>query len=102
MHAEWIDPDRPVTFSPRNAARCAHTDRIQTVYPSAQGCEECLAAGDAWVHLRICMECGHVGCCDASPGRHATAHFHATGHPVMRSIEPGERWGWCYVDEVAL
>ncbi len=64
------------------------------------GCEECLADGDAWVHLRLCMECGHVGCCDSSPNRHATAHFHESEHPVMRSFEPGEAWRWCYVDNV--
>jgi CPA1 family monovalent cation:H+ antiporter len=64
------------------------------------GCEECLRDGDSWVHLRLCMECGHVGCCDSSPNRHATAHFHEVGHPVMRSFEPGEAWRWCYVDNV--
>jgi uncharacterized UBP type Zn finger protein len=63
------------------------------------GCEECLATGDRWVHLRLCLECGHVGCCDNSPNRHATAHFHGTGHPLIRSFEPGEDWWWCYVDE---
>ena len=66
------------------------------------GCEECLANGGRWVHLRLCLGCGHVGCCDQSPGRHATKHFHATGHPVMRSFEPGENWGWCYRHEVAV
>ena len=70
--------------------------------PSGDGCVECLASGDRWVHLRLCETCGHVGCCDSSPNKHATAHFHATGHPVMRSVEPGETWGWCYVDEVDL
>ena len=71
--------------------------------PSAltpQGCAECLASGTSWVHLRLCLECGHVGCCDSSPMRHATAHFHGTGHPVIRSFEPGENWRWCYVHEV--
>jgi len=63
------------------------------------GCEECLAGGTGWVHLRLCEECGHVGCCDSSPMRHATAHFHAVGHPVIRSFEPGESWRWCFVDE---
>ena len=75
---------------------------IRAVHPSAQGCQECLAAGSAWVHLRLCMLCGHVGCCDSSPNRHATKHFEATGHPVVRSLEPGEDWGWCYEDEVVL
>ncbi|GAA3798701.1 hypothetical protein GCM10022226_17580 [Sphaerisporangium flaviroseum] len=65
-----------------------------------EGCEECLAEGQRYVHLRICVECGHVGCCDSSPARHATEHFKQTGHPVMRSYENGERWLWCYVHEV--
>lgn len=79
---------------------CAHRGTINRhVHPSAPGCEECLAIGDSWVHLRLCMECGHVGCCDDSKNRHATKHFHATHHPIIRSIEPGERWGWCFVDE---
>ena len=66
--------------------------------PSATGCEECLATGDVWVHLRLCLACGHVGCCDSSRNKHATRHFHATQHPVVRSFEPGEEWAWCYVD----
>jgi CPA1 family monovalent cation:H+ antiporter len=65
-----------------------------------EGCEECLRDGTTWVHLRLCLTCGHVGCCDSSEMKHATAHFHETGHPVMRSIEPGEAWRWCYVDEL--
>jgi len=72
--------------------------RDEPVTPSAHGCEECLAQGDRWVHLRLCMTCGHVGCCDDSPNRHATRHFHATKHPVIKSFEPGEDWAWCYVD----
>lgn len=80
---------------------CAHFSRAQPVTPSTpQGCEECLGGGTDWVHLRLCLTCGHVGCCDDSPMRHATAHFHATHHPVIKSFEPGETWGWCYVDEV--
>ncbi|HVV88393.1 MAG TPA: UBP-type zinc finger domain-containing protein, partial [Kofleriaceae bacterium] len=63
------------------------------------GCVDCLASGDEWVHLRLCMTCGHVGCCDSSPNRHASRHAHATHHPVIRSYEPGEDWGWCFVDE---
>jgi CPA1 family monovalent cation:H+ antiporter len=63
------------------------------------GCEECLAAGSTWVHLRLCLQCGHVGCCDSSPERHADKHFASTGHPVMRSFEPGEDWRWCFIDE---
>jgi uncharacterized UBP type Zn finger protein len=66
------------------------------------GCEECLQAGDKWLHLRICLTCGHVGCCDDSPNRHASEHAHDVAHPIIRSLEPGEDWSWCYVDEVAL
>jgi hypothetical protein len=72
---------------------------IRDVQPSALGCEDCLKTGAHWVHLRICTECGHVGCCDNSPNRHATKHFHTTHHPIIRSFEPGEEWGWCYVDQ---
>ena len=82
------------------ATRCTHTNQIQEVTPSAQGCEECLQMGDSWVHLRICLICGHVGCCDSSKNKHATKHFHATEHPIIQSFEPGEDWRWCYVDEV--
>jgi uncharacterized UBP type Zn finger protein len=81
---------------------CTHLDQIRKVKPSAKGCEDCLKIGSTWVHLRMCMECGHVGCCDSSPNKHATKHFHKTKHPIMRSIEPGESWGWCYIDEVEL
>jgi len=70
--------------------------------PSARGCEDCLRIGASWVHLRICMTCGHVGCCDSSPNRHATAHNRAVGHPIIKSLEPGEDWGWCYPDAIAL
>ncbi len=95
-----LDPERTVTFAP--ATPCGHVAGVRPVHPSARGCEECLRTGDRWVHLRICMTCGHVGCCDSSPNRHASAHFNATLHPVMRSAEPGDRWGWCYVDERTL
>jgi len=82
---------------------CLHLDAVRDVAPrTPQGCEECLKSGSRWVHLRLCLECGHVGCCDSSPNKHATKHFHATGHPMIRSFEPGEDWGWCYVDEVFL
>jgi uncharacterized UBP type Zn finger protein len=81
---------------------CAHFDQIRDVTPQTDGCEECLAAGTEWVHLRLCMFCGHVGCCDDSPHRHATKHFHSTTHPVIKSFEPGEDWMWCYVDEAAF
>jgi len=81
---------------------CVHVDTIRPVTPSAPGCEECLQTGDRWLHLRLCLQCGHVGCCDNSPNRHATAHFHATAHPLIRSFEPGEHWLWCYVDELFM
>jgi len=97
-----LDTERVVDFTPADPAGCGHLDQVRPVHPSARGCEECLAAGEDWVHLRICLACGHVGCCDNSPHRHATGHFHATGHAVMRSAEPGDDWGWCYVDEVEL
>ena len=77
---------------------CSHLDTITDVEPSGTGCVECLAAGMRWVHLRVCQQCGHVGCCDNSIGKHATAHFHEQGHPVVRSYEPGEDWFWCYPD----
>jgi hypothetical protein len=84
------------------SVRCSHLDQIRPVPAPAGGCEECLRDGTSWVHLRQCLVCGHTGCCDSSPRKHATAHFHHTKHPVMRSAEPGEDWGWCYLDEAEL
>ena len=81
---------------------CTHLNTICEVTPKTQGCEECLQKGDKWVHLRMCLGCGHVGCCDESPNKHATAHFHEEAHPLMRSIEPGESWVWCYVDHIVM
>ena len=83
-------------------ASCAHIDQIEIAETPADvpGCEECLASGGRWVHLRMCQICGHIGCCDNSPGRHATGHYEETGHPIIRSAEPGEDWSWCYVDEL--
>ena len=82
---------------------CSHLKQIQKVEPrTPSGCEECLAMGARWVHLRLCRACGHVGCCDQSPNRHASAHFHATEHPIVQSFKKGEDWIWCYVDEVYL
>ena len=83
---------------------CAHLDRIElTELPDAiAGCEDCLAIGGTWVHLRMCQTCGHIGCCDSSPHRHASAHARATEHPIVRSAESGETWSWCYVDQVAF
>lgn len=80
---------------------CTHLDQI-AVEPPGQvaGCEECLAAGGWWVHLRVCRSCGHVGCCDSSPSRHASQHARQTGHPIVTSVEPGEDWSYCYVDDV--
>ena len=80
---------------------CFHVNQIKKVKPSANGCEECLKTGDTWVHLRMCLVCGHVGCCDSSKNKHATKHFKQTGHPIMQSFPDGD-WKWCYVDEVAV
>jgi uncharacterized UBP type Zn finger protein len=85
------------------ATTCSHLSTIRTVTPSSPGCEDCLAAGTHdWVQLRVCQTCGHVGCCDSSPGRHATRHFTQVAHPILRSFEPGEDWFWCYVDDMAF
>ena len=81
------------------SAYCEHLGEIKQVTPSADGCEDCLKTGDSWVHLRLCESCGHVGCCDNSKNRHATKHFHASQHPIIKSFEPGEDWGYCYVDD---
>jgi uncharacterized UBP type Zn finger protein len=79
---------------------CPHVTMIRPVRPrTPEGCEECLRTGSPWVHLRLCLICGHVGCCDSSPNRHARRHAHAVGHPIVQSFEPGEDWRWCYVDE---
>lgn len=80
---------------------CAHLDQIRNVPPlTPQGCEECLATGDKWVHLRLCLVCGHVGCCDSSKNKHARKHFHRAGHPIIKSFERGERWSYCYIEDV--
>lgn len=81
---------------------CSHTALIRSVTPGTLGCEECLKEGTEWLHLRLCRECGHVGCCDQSVGRHATAHFHQTGHPIIEGYDPPEGWGWCYVDKTVV
>jgi hypothetical protein len=81
---------------------CAHLQTIATVVPGSLGCKECLELGEPWVHLRLCRECGHVGCCDDSPRRHARAHFGRTGHPIIEGYDPPEGWGWCFVDEVEI
>ena len=79
---------------------CSHSNLVKSVTPSAKGCEDCLKIGDQWLHLRLCLVCGHVGCCDSSKNQHATKHYHQTGHPVIRSFEPGENWEWCFIDEL--
>jgi uncharacterized UBP type Zn finger protein len=85
-------------------APCTHLESITvTELPdSVAGCEDCLREGGVWLHLRICLNCGHVGCCDDSPNRHARAHYEADAHPLIRSLEPGEEWSWCFEDEVAM
>jgi uncharacterized UBP type Zn finger protein len=86
----------------RPIKECTHVGLINHVTPKTQGCEECLQSGDKWVHLRMCLICGHVGCCDQSKNKHATRHFHETGHPIIQSMEPGEDWRWCYLDEMVI
>jgi uncharacterized UBP type Zn finger protein len=86
-----------------SAPECTHTEMIEAVEPSSTaGCSECLKTGDRWMHLRLCLSCGEVACCDSSPNQHASKHAAATGHPIAASFEPGEDWAWCYVDEVML
>jgi CPA2 family monovalent cation:H+ antiporter-2 len=96
-----IEQERIVTFEPAPTP-CAHLDQICPVLPSAPGCEDCLQTGDPWVHLRICLTCGYVGCCDDSVNRHARAHAAAPGHAIARSVEPGERWAWCSPEEIEI
>ena len=81
---------------------CGHLMTIRNVVPRTLGCEECLESDQGWVHLRLCRECGHVGCCDDAIGRHATAHFQETGHPIIEGYDPPEGWGWCYIDETMV
>ena len=79
---------------------CTHLNQIKFTEPKTRVCEDCVKTGDTWLHLRMCLSCGHIGCCDSSKNKHATKHFHASRHPLMRSIERGEAWVWCYIDEV--
>jgi uncharacterized UBP type Zn finger protein len=83
-------------------AECTHLDTIEFVEVPSEvaGCEECLKTGGTWVHLRMCQQCGHIGCCDNSPGKHATGHYESTKHPIIKSAQPGENWSWCYVDDL--
>ena len=104
MYEDETTADRETELRPtyEQGGPCEHlADACNVPTPvTPTGCEECLQEGAEWVHLRLCMTCGHVGCCDSSEGTHATKHSHATGHPVIRSFEPGEAWRWCYIDEV--
>jgi uncharacterized UBP type Zn finger protein len=82
---------------------CTHLAQIRDVqHKTPEGCEECLKTGDEWVHLRLCLTCGHVGCCDNSKNKHATKHFHETKHPIIKSFQPGEDWKWCYIDKIYI
>lgn len=81
---------------------CTHTDKLRNVAPGSEGCEQCIALGDTWVHLRTCMTCGQVGCCDSSKNKHAYKHAEEASHPIARSKEPGEDWMWCFVDEILV
>jgi hypothetical protein len=98
----WSDQTRFHTDKEKDMNDCTHLDQIREVSPSSNGCEDCLRIGGTWVHLRLCMTCGHVGCCDQSRNKHATKHFHTAGHPIIKSFEPGEDWGWCYRDQLDL
>lgn len=98
----FVDAARIVRFVVDPDSACPHVGVIEPVLPSAYGCEDCLRIGSDWVHLRICMTCGHVGCCESSPNRHASVHADEAGHPIIRSAEPGEDWGWCYLDSTML
>lgn len=81
---------------------CPHLKEIRKVMPKSKGCQECLEIGSDWVHLRLCLSCGHVGCCDSSVHKHATKHYKKTGHPIIQSFEPGETWVYCYPDELTF
>jgi uncharacterized UBP type Zn finger protein len=86
----------------KKTTHCSHLNQIRNVTPGGDGCKECLEMGDIWVHLRLCLSCGHVGCCDQSKNRHATKHSLGTGHPIIQSFEPGENWLWCYPDQLFM
>src|ERR1041385_2846169 len=105
----WREPRNPPLVRPKGAAfrrkpmaqSCSHIKQIKFKSTDTDVCEDCIKTGDTWVHLRLCLECGNVGCCDSSKNKHATKHFHRSKHPLIRSIEPGEAWIWCYVDEIS-
>lgn len=86
----------------QKTSECSHIDQIEFTSSDVHVCEDCVKTGDQWVHLRLCLECGHVGCCDSSSNRHATRHFQESNHALIRSNEPGENWVWCYVDEAMI
>jgi uncharacterized UBP type Zn finger protein len=86
-------------MSAPDETNCSHLGQIREVVPSGEGCKECLEMGDKWVHLRLCLTCGHVGCCDSSKNKHASQHAEEAGHPIVRSFQPGEDWRWCFIDE---
>lgn len=97
------DPLRQFVFGGTPRERyCGHLDRAAAIEPSEPICPKCVGQGDRWVHVRMCLICGERGCCDSSPAQHARKHFEETDHPLVRSIEPGERWGWCYADKAYL
>uniref|UniRef100_UPI0035A21DE8 UBP-type zinc finger domain-containing protein n=1 Tax=Lolliginicoccus levis TaxID=2919542 RepID=UPI0035A21DE8 len=99
----YPDPTIPLAFEPDPATPCHHTSTIAPVLASSAGCLECLRLGERdWVHLRTCLACGHVGCCDSSPGKHAAAHAEQQDHPIAASAEPGEQWAWCYLDQTEV
>jgi hypothetical protein len=101
MRAMSEKPER-ATRAMSTASGCAHEDTIREVTPRSKGCADCVAVGSGWVHLRLCLACGYVGCCDDSPNQHARKHAAAAEHPIVQSFEPGEDWKWCYVDETFL
>jgi CPA2 family monovalent cation:H+ antiporter-2 len=101
--SKFVDTEKAVEFKSKiDESVCGHLKQIRPVFPSADGCEDCLRIGDSWVHLRICLSCGHTGCCDSSKNKHAAAHFQECAHPIIKSLEPGEEWAWCYSDDTYL
>ena len=95
-------PKVSLTANQRDSKLCKHAGEAREVSYTEQVCPECVAKGDTWVHLRICMVCGHVGCCDSSKNRHARAHYQKTGHPIIKTIEAEPDWAWCYPDNTYL
>ena len=93
---------RAMVVDPESTTTCTHLEHILRVQPSGSGCNDCMRTGDGWLQLRMCMECGYVGCCDSSKNRHALRHFRETAHPIARSVQPGEDWAWCYVDKLMV